>query len=314
MDTPEAVRKGKKHDATVPAAWVAGVSAHWTAALSYSVEVRKGPRGSARTLKTVTTPTKEPADEDEQRDASTDLAQELWDEAYEYHFEVGGTIDAALVCNGPDGELLRITAGGRMRGGETSDPDSNEEGTTINVMLGALKKLTTLHLDTIDRTNDILKAVAPLFADAAKVREAEIKAEATAYTVHQVESILDRAFDRFGPAVDRWAEAKHHEGVSGRSRKPTGDKVIDAWREVVETMDMPSVARVRALLSEVDGQAFVDALEVGDSFGRGDILEFWKSFRERESVKAQWRELLAAMPSRASAALPAFADAARAAA
>lgn len=314
MTDPEVTRKTSKHDETVPAAWISGVAAHWEASLSFSVEVKKGPRGSPRTLKTLVTPTEEPSDDTEARDVARDLAQELWDEAYAYHFDAGGTIYAVLVGNGSEGEIFRVGAGGRMSGGETSNPDSDEEGTTINVMLSALKKLTGLHLETIERTNEIIKAVAPLFADAAKVREAEINAEAKAYTVHQVESILDRAFDRFGPAVDRWAEAKHHEGVSGRARKPTGDKVVDAWREVVEVMDMPSVARVRALLSEDDGQAFVDALEIGDSFGRADILDFWKAFRERDSVKSQWRELLAAMPSRAAAALPAFADAARAAA
>ena len=301
-------RKSNKHDEMVPAPWVAALLASWDACEVVQVEVRKGPKGALRCIGAQALAEVVVQDEDF-RDAATTVAQQLWDLAYNYHLDVGGTVDAQLVLMGKDGEIGRVRTGGRMRGGETEDPE-DDGGLNLRTSMWAIDKLIKLNVDTIARTNEIIAGVAPFYAQAGNIRAAEIQAEADMLKAHAMEEVVSRAMERFAPILERWAEARKNDSVSGRNRRPTGDPVVDAWRTCVEAVDLPTAERIRTVLPE-DGQDLLDALAVGDQMNAPEILTFWRGYRARERVIKGWRGLLAILPERARDALPGLADAIR---
>lgn len=311
MGTSSNENERNNADQIVPAGWTRALTTHWKATHLASVEARKGPKGSLRCLKVeVLEDAKD--DEREVHELAEVVAQSLYDKAYSWHLEVGGTVDAQLVLVDEKGdEIARVKQGGRMRGGETEDPEETEGGQTLRTSLWAIEKITRLHVKTVEQFNRFIETLTPYMAQVGQVEAARVGAEADVMKAQMVEDIVSRASDRFGPILDKWADAKFQESMSGRRRRPAGDAVIDAWRDVLEAVDGPAIGKLRAHLPPAAYSELFTALTEGDTFGRSDIIEFWKHFRGLEGVAEEWKSLLAALPERARRALPTLADAIR---
>lgn len=313
-------KDARTNDQNVPADWTRSLVAHWDKADACEVLVRRGPKGAPRALKNGRV-LLDQIDESagDVRVLCEDICQGLWDVAYAHHISVGGTTDVIFVVEGRDAEgrvieLERVTRGGRLRGGESEDV---EEDTTfgnfnrvITVLLGGIERLTRLHCDTVDRNIATLNAVQPFAGAAAKVEEARISAETEAYKADKAEQILANLTERMAPFLNKFAEARATEAAATRARTPVGEKVIDAWRKVIDTTDLPTARRIREILGDT-GVELMSAIEVGDNFGRREIIELWQRVKKDAKVLEKWEELLRTLPERTRGALAELADAVR---
>lgn len=302
-----------------PQPWIELILAHWEKATEAECLWRKGPNGSLQPLEGA----RVLFDGDDARDAAEAISSHLYGLGVAKQEEVGGTVDLCLKLweRGADGGYRPVAStmkGGRVRpGGERED--APEEGdmpaaefrSTLKTCLGAIGTLVGYIEKSTAANLSLIGGIQPFVAQAATVRAEEVKAEAAAYRADRASETFDRTISRLEPHVGAYVEARRQEAVGKRARPPTGDPVLDAWRDLIDSVDMPTGSRIKAMLPDIVADKLVRALSQGDLMDTPQIRDLWAELKSNPEFAEIWPELLASLSSRAAECLARLADAIR---
>lgn len=304
---------------SAPAAWIDLLSTHWVSVHVAEILVRTGTKAGWRNAENARV-ILDDKEETDVRAAAEDVATELYARGWDLQSEHGAELHLQLVLYSIDEKgnytrLAQTTRGGRLRQGESEDAPDDDSGmpsaefrTTLTKLLWAVEKMTDLHMKSIENNNRMALSFQPYAEQAANVEAARVKADSQNFRAERAEATVEKALNRLVPVFENYAETRKHEAVTNRQRPPVGDAVIDAWRDLVESVDLPTMARIRKWVPET-ADLLEPALLRGDALGKIEILQLWGTLRQSDDLKKVWQELQAALPTRARDALASLAGA-----
>lgn len=307
-----------------PSAWADCVRKNWTVASEFGVEVRHGARGTFFPLgHNIAKVEIEPKEGEEPgKEDAAGYAQTLYARANEYRDKEDILIDSQIVVYGrtKDG-LQRIACegkGGRLTGQGQEDVPDSEAGGFVMVWKAAREERKSL----VDSVNELAKTVvklaqaqegllqqcADVMKEGVKGRVAEAEATASAYRADRAAQTAENLIEKWSAPLQTWASARYQESMHKRRYAPTGDAVLDAFRDLAEVVDLATANSFLEQLGKEVWDPLAQALGQPEMFTRDEVIAFWKANVRGQISETDWRKLLAAIPSLARERLTKLAE------